>query len=153
MLHHRPAYRTTQQYLGLRTVRWYSGAGKQGGGANGGKGSGKPPEGGGGNFFQNFAENFRKTIKGNEVQDSLKGFHEEREKMQQSYVVQQAKLKWNAIIEWSKQATSRSSEEAYEKWSVFKQKFSKASGCNIACKNRASWDVYNRFTKKQLTQS
>ena len=72
-------------------VRWYS-EGNTGGGASSGGGG----TGGGGRkgFFQNFFENLRKGVNQNrEMQESLKGFQEEREKLQKSYVVQQAKEK------------------------------------------------------------
>lgn len=118
-----------------RGIRWYTtGGGKQeGGGANGGKGGSgpgsKPPEGGGGNFFQNLIQNIRSGMKTSEVQDSLKGFHEEREKMQQSYVVQQVKLKFNALREKLGVAASSSAETASKGWSVFKRTSTKASQC------------------------
>lgn len=69
--------------------RWYSGGGASGrGGASGGSGGGRK------GFFQNFIENIRKGLNQNrEMQESLKGFHEEREKLQKSYILQQAKEK------------------------------------------------------------
>ena len=51
-------------------------------------------------FFQNFFDNLKKGVEKNqEIQDSLKGFHEEREKLHQSYVAQQARLKLAAAVE------------------------------------------------------
>ena len=51
-------------------------------------------------FFQNFFDNLKNGIEKNqEIQDSLKGFHEEREKLHQSYVAQQARLKLSAAVE------------------------------------------------------
>ena len=47
--------------------------------------------------------------------------------MHQSYVVQQAKQKLGTLRDWTKQAGSRGSEEAVEKWSVVKEKSSKVS--------------------------
>ncbi len=62
--------------------RWYSKGGASGGGG--------PRKG----FFQNFIENIRKGLNQNrEMQESMKGFHEERDKLQKSYVMQQAKEK------------------------------------------------------------
>lgn len=123
LLHH-PRARTHQSLNGqIRPSRRFSTDSQ---GAGGGKGS-KPPEGEGGNFFQNFAQNIRKAMKGNEVQESLKGFNEEREKMKQSYVIQQAKLKWSAMVEGLGKAASRSSEEANKGWSAVKKTSSKVS--------------------------
>lgn len=131
-------HRTAQSLIGTgqRAVRWYS-SGNQGGGAKGSS-SGKPPGGGsgggggGGNFFQNFIENFRKGMKGSEVQESLKGFNEEREKMQQSYVVQQAKLKWNAMADKLGTVMFKSSDTASKGWSVFKRTSSKVRALSNA---------------------
>lgn len=77
-------------------VRWYTGGSKGRGGASGGGRKG---------FFQNFIENLRKGVNQNrDMQESLKGFHEEREKLQQSHVVQQAKEKameaTNKVLEY-----------------------------------------------------
>ena len=118
--------RTTQH----RTVRWYN---QESGGKGGdrakppGGDKGKPPEGEGGNFFQKFFANVRKEMKGGEVQESLKGFNEEREEMQQSYVVQQAILKWKAMMKAFGTASSKSSEKAGKGWSVLRKTSSKAS--------------------------
>ena len=103
--------------------------GGEGGGSHGAKGSGpgRPPEGGGGNFFQNLVQNIQKGLKGKEVQENLKGFNEEREKMKQSYVVQQAKLKWTAAKEKLGGAASTGTDVAGKGWSIFKQTSSKAS--------------------------
>lgn len=126
---HRTNQPTPIRGSNLRGVRWYNTGTQGGGGTNGGKGSGpgKPPEGGGGNFFQNLVENIRKSLKGSEVQESLKGFNEEREKMQQSYVIQQAKLKWSALMEKLGGATSTSAETASKGWSTIKKTSTKAS--------------------------
>lgn len=73
-----------------RTSRWYSGTNQGGGASGGGSGNGGARKG----FFQNFMDNMRKGFNQNrEMQESLKGFHEEREKLQKSYVLQQAKQK------------------------------------------------------------
>lgn len=130
-LHH-PAqlkHRTSQPQC-YRTVRWYG----QGGRTNGEKGGSKnkPPEGGGGeggNFFQRFVENIRKEMKGGEVQESLKGFNEEREEMQQSYLVQQAKLKFSATIQKLKEMMFKGSETTSKGWSVVRKTSTKASKC------------------------
>lgn len=116
--------RTTQH----RTVRWYN---QEGGGKGGDKG--KPPEREDGNFFQKFYANVRKEMKGGEVQESLKGFNEEREEMQQSYVVQQAIIKWKAMMEALGTASSKSSEKAGEGWSVLRKTSSKASISAMFC--------------------
>ena len=126
-LHH-PAHfkhRTNQPLLSQthRTVRWYS----ESGGTKGGGAGKKPPEGGGGNFFQRFVDNIRKEMKGGEVQESLKGFNEEREEMTQSYVVQQAKLKWSATIQKLQEALFKGSEKTSQGWSVVKKTSTKAS--------------------------
>lgn len=113
-----------------RSVRWYSkggGGGTGGGGAGpggGASGSGKPPFEGGG-FFQNFVKNFRKVVKGDEMQESLKGFHEEREKMHQSYVVQQARLKLKALVERMGNMGAKGSEKTSTGWTVLKTTSSK----------------------------
>lgn len=142
-LHHplKLKHRTTQPF-NHRTVRWYNQGGGtnggKGGGTNGGKESGKTnggKEGGktnggdGGNFFQKFFVNIRKELKGGEVQESLKGFNEEREEMQQSYVIQQAKLKLGAMIERAKDMLFKSSEKTSTGWSIVKSTSSKASSC------------------------
>lgn len=139
-LHHplKLKHRTTQPF-NHRTVRWYNQGGGtnggKGGGTNGGKESGKTnggKEGGktnggdGGNFFQKFFVNIRKELKGGEVQESLKGFNEEREEMQQSYVIQQAKLKLGAMIERAKDMLFKSSEKTSTGWSIVKSTSSKA---------------------------
>lgn len=93
-----------------KPVRWYSssnhggGASGGGGGASGGGGGASGGAGGGGGgrkgFFQNFFNNLKRGVEKNqEMQESLKGFHEEREKLHQSYLVQQAKLKFEAAVE------------------------------------------------------
>ena len=66
-------------------------------------------------------------MKGSEIQESLKGFNEEREKMQQSYVVQQVKLKWRALTEKMGQIGSRGSQTTQKGWSFFKRTSSKVS--------------------------
>jgi hypothetical protein len=73
-------------------------------------------------------ENIRKEMKGGEVQESLKGFNEEREEMQQSYVAQQAKLKLIATIEKLRGIMFKGSEKTSEGWSAMKKTSSKASG-------------------------
>ena len=81
-----------------KTVRWYSSTGQGGGASNsgGGAGGGRRSRG----FFQNFFDNLKKGVEKNqEIQDSLKGFYEEREKLHQSYVTQQARLKLAAAVE------------------------------------------------------
>ena len=78
------------------TVRWYSSTNQGGGGARGGGGGGAGRKG----FFQNFLDNLKKGVEKNqEMQESLKGFHEEREKLHQSYIAQQARLKFAAALE------------------------------------------------------
>ena len=68
---------------------------RPGGGASSGGGGA-----GGGRKRQNFFDNLKKGVEKNqEIQDSLKGFHEEREKLHQSYVAQQARLKLAAAVE------------------------------------------------------
>lgn len=66
-------------------------------------------------------------MKGEEVQESLKSFNEEREEMTQSYVVQQAKLKWSATIEKLREAMFKGSEKTSEGWSAVKKTSTKAS--------------------------
>ena len=57
-------------------------------------------EGGRRGSFQNFFDNLKKGVEKNqEIQDSLKGFHEKREKLHQPYVAQQARLKLAAAVE------------------------------------------------------
>lgn len=105
-------------------IRWYS---KEGGaGAGNGKGSsGKPPSSGG--FLKNFIQNFRKSVKEDNVQESLKGFHEEREKMQQSYVVQQAMQKLKDITEGAGTVGSKGLEKTAEGWTTVKSATSKVT--------------------------
>lgn len=61
------------------------------------------------------------------MQESLKGFNEEREEMQQSYVVQQAKLKGTATIEKLKEWMGWGSERTSKGWSVLQRTSTKAS--------------------------
>ena len=64
--------------------------------SDGGKGESESGKGGGGGggFFQNFVSNLRRGLfKDKEMQENLKGFQEETDKMQQSFVLQQARLK------------------------------------------------------------
>ena len=114
----------------FRSVRWYSkGGGSSGGGGAGGGGcnSGKPPLGDGG-FFQNFVKNLRKVVKGDEMQESLKGFHEEREKMQQSYVMQQTRLKFKGLVEMMGSVGTRGTEKMSKGWNFLKNTSTKVSG-------------------------
>ena len=103
-IHNRCGYRSATYQTTCRngSVRWYSSS-NQGGGASGGGGAGGGGAGGGGGrkgFFQNFFNNLRKGVEKNpEMQDSLKSFHEEREKLHQSYVAQQLRLKFSAALE------------------------------------------------------
>lgn len=146
-------HRTSQPLHGQchRTVRWYG----QGGGTSGGKGGGKnkPPEGGGGggggNFFTRFVENIRKEMKGGEVQESLKGFNEEREEMHQSYVVQQAKLKLSAAIQTLRDMMFKGSETTSKGWSVMRKTSTKASRCPEDFFSHIGF--FCRFTKMQWT--
>ena len=129
VLHH--LHRTPNQTLTRLSVRHFSqsnhgGRGGQGGGGASGRGA-EGKSGGGGGFFQNFVDNLRKAIKGSEVQDSLKGFNEEREKMQQSYVIQQTKLKWKVLSEKLGHIGSKGSEKTHKGWSAVKKTSSKVS--------------------------
>ncbi len=118
----------TNPHLGRRN---YSSSGNQGGGAGkGGNGSSKPPGGGDGGFFKNFFKSFQKTMKGDEMQESLKSFNEEREKMQQSYVVQQAKIKLGSLTEKLGEVGAKGSEKTQEGWSVVKDTSSKVNSQN-----------------------
>ena len=64
-------------------VRWQSGSSQGGGGAERRHG-----------FFANFLANLQKGLERNkDMQESLKGFHEERSKLQQSYYLQAAREK------------------------------------------------------------
>ena len=112
----------------IRTVRWNSGGGTGSGG--GSSGSGKSPVGGGG-FFQNFVKNFQKVVKGDEMQESLKGFHEEREKMNQSYVVQQAKLKLKELAEKVGSAGTTGTEKTSQGWTIVKKTSSKVTNYGL----------------------
>ena len=106
-LHHHSVTRHTAWTT--KPVRWYSSNGQGGGASGGGGGAG----GGGGRkgFFQNFFDNLRKGVEKNqEIQDSLKGFHEEREKLHQSYVAQQARLKLAAAVERMRELGQRGME-------------------------------------------
>ena len=116
---YRPAWGTRN------TVRWYSstnqggGASGGGGGANGGGGGGA---GGRKGFFQNFLDNLKKSVEKNQdIQESLKGFHEEREKLHQSYVAQQVRLKFAAALE----KVAGLGRRGAEGWKVVKDSSSK----------------------------
>ena len=103
------------------SVRWNSST-DQGGGASGGGGGAGGGGGGGKGFFQNFFDNLKKGVEKNqEMQESLKGFHEEREKLQQSYVAQQVKLKFAAAIE----KLGAVGRKGAERWRLFKDTSSK----------------------------
>ena len=90
----------------LPPVRWSSSGstrGETGGKGEGGEGRGRggKGEGGGeggggkqGGLLQNFIDNvWRGLERDKDMQDSLRGFHQERTKLEQSYVVQAAKQK------------------------------------------------------------
>ena len=81
------------QSHGLPLVRWSSSGTR---GERGGKGE-EGGEGGGGKqggLLRNFIDNvWRGLERDKDMQDSLRGFHEERTKLEQSYVVQAAKQK------------------------------------------------------------
>ena len=96
LLHH-PVYQyPTYRNGASRFVRWYSSGNQKSGGSSGGSSSGGSRKG----FFQNFIDNLRRGFEKNrEMQESLKGFHEEREKLEQSYVMQQARVKTIAAME------------------------------------------------------
>ena len=68
------------QHGSVPPVRWFSSEGS-------GHGSGR------GGFIRNFLDNLRKGLEKKEMQESLKGFHEEREKLEKSYVMQSAREK------------------------------------------------------------
>lgn len=86
--------RILHQSHGLPPVRWSSSGtrGERGGkGAEGGEGGGGSKQGG---LFRNFIDNiWRGLEKDKDMQDSLREFHKERTKLEQSYVVQAAKQK------------------------------------------------------------
>jgi len=75
-------------------ARWSS-SDSQGG--NGGKGEGRHESSDGGKqggFLRNFIANLQRGLEQNkDMQESLRGFHEERTKMEQSYVLQTARQK------------------------------------------------------------
>ena len=81
------------QSHGLPQVRWSSSGthGERGGkGEEGGEGGGGKQ----GGLLRNFIDNvWRGLERDKDMQDSLRGFHEERTKLEQSYVVQAAKQK------------------------------------------------------------
>ena len=67
-------------------------------GGNGGKGGGERHERDDGRnqggFLRNFVANLRRSLEQNkDMQESLRGFHEERTKMEQSYVLQRTREK------------------------------------------------------------
>jgi len=106
---------------GTRTaLRYYSKEGSNG------KGSSSKSNNGGG-FFKNFVESVKKSVKEDDVQESLKGFHEERQKMQQSYVVQQARQKLKDLQEGAGSAGSVGAEKTSEGWTKVKSATSKVS--------------------------
>ena len=59
--------------------------------------------------------------KNQEIQESLKGFHEERDKLHQSYVAQQMRLKFAAALE----KMTALSQRGLEGWKVVKDSSSK----------------------------
>lgn len=65
-------------------------------------------------------------MKGSEVQESLKGFNEEREEMQQSYVIQQAKLKLNVALRKLGDMLFKGSEKTSQGWSLLRRSSTKA---------------------------
>lgn len=126
-LHHhcgnRYTYTTHRRTWTARPARWYSstGSGASGGGG-GGASRGGGAGGGGKGFFQNFFDNLKKGVEKNqEIQESLKGFHEEREKLHQSYVMQQVKLKFAAAVE----KIGALGQKGAEGWRVVKDTSSK----------------------------
>ena len=131
-VHHRHRGTPNRHWGTRNSVRWYSST-NQGGGASGGGGGASGGGGGGGGgggaggrkgFFQNFFDNLKKGVEKNqEIQESLKGFHEEREKLHQSYVAQQIRLKFAAALEKMAGVGRRGAEG----WKVVKDSSSKVS--------------------------
>ena len=124
--HHGTPNRCRPSWGARNTVRWYSST-NQGGGASGGGGGASGGGGGAGGkkgFFQNFLDNLKKGVEKNqEIQESLKGFHEERDKLHQSYVAQQVRLKFAAALE----KLSGLGRRGAEGWKVVKDSSSKVS--------------------------
>ena len=121
-------YRSGWTSTPRNTVRWYSSTNQGGGGASGGGGGASGGGGGGGagrkGFFQNFLDNLKKGVEKNqEMQESLKGFHEEREKLHQSYVAQQVRLKFAAALEKMAGLGRRGAE----RWKAVRDSSSKVS--------------------------
>ncbi len=126
--HHGAPNRYRSAWGTRNTVRWYSST-NQGGGASGGGGGASGGGGGRGagpgkGFFQTFLDNLKKGVEKNqEMQESLKGFHEEREKLHQSYVAQQVRLKFAAALEKIASLGQRGAEG----WKTVKDSSSKVS--------------------------
>ena len=150
VVHHRNTFQYSNGVFlnGTRTaLRYYSKEGSKAGGS--GKGSSSKPNNGGGGFFKKFVDSVKKSVKEDDVQESLKGFHEEREKMQQSYIVQQARQKLKDIKVGAEAAGSVGTEKTSESWTKVKSATSKVT-LNISfrkvvdsrnCHWRLKWNI------------
>ncbi len=122
--------------LNRTVLRWYSEKGGDGAGKS--KGSSEKPPSSSGGFLKNFKESIKKSVKDDEMQESLKSFHEEREKMQQSYVVQQAKQKLKDLTEGAGVVGEKGAEMSSEGWTKVKSATSKVREDSISGLNTCS---------------
>lgn len=122
LLHHPVNQYPAYHHGAARSVRWFSSGNQKTGGSSGG-GS----DGGSKGFFQNFISNLRRGFEKNrEMQESLKGFHEEREKLEQSYVIQQIKLKTVAAMEKAVEYGAKGVEKTRQGWKKMRESTSSA---------------------------
>lgn len=121
-------------------VRWNSGS--DGGGEE------KRKEQRRAGFIENFLNNIQQGLKRNkEMQESLKGLREERERMQKSYVLQRWKEQVEEGWEKVKEGGSKGWEVVRQGWWKARDGLSKvciASACALLHVNLASYVMYRQ---------
>lgn len=103
-------------------ARWSSGGG--GGGGEDERGKNQRRAG----FIENFIKNFQQGLQRNkDMQESLKGLREERERMQKSYVIQQWKEQVSEGWERAGERGRKGFEAVKEQWKKTRKELSKVA--------------------------
>ena len=79
--------------------------------------------------------------KNQEIQESLKGFHEEREKLHQSHVAQQVRLKFAAALEKAMALGQR----GVEGWKAFRDSSSKVMHSTVLGRVKGDWYILHNY--------
>lgn len=113
-------------YMRPVSVRWNSG-----GGDSGGDGRGKSEKRAG--FFESFVRNLQQGLERNkEMQESLKGLREERERMRKSYVFQRWKEQAGEGWEQAREGSRKSWEVVRGVWSKTRDRVGKVCLLHIS---------------------